>query len=274
MKTLKAYFSIFRIRLAEGLQYRAAALAGTATSIFWGIIEAVIFVVFYKYADMSDAGILAGLSLQQVISYSWLRQMLHLMQPLGIENEILGKIESGDVGIEMCRPLDLYLHWFARTAAFRLTPVLLRGAPILLFSLMMPEVYRLSAPASIQGFICFLLSLAGAVLLCTSYAMLACSIRLSITWGNGPMIMILLIGGVLSGTYLPLQLWPDSMQDFLLLQPFAGYLDIPVRYYIGTMPAGNILWTLGLQAAWSLVFIAAGRALMVKKLRKIVIQGG
>ena len=274
MRTIKACVSVFRIKLAEGLQYRMAALAGATTSIFWGIIEAVIFIVFYKYADMRDAGILAGLSLAQVISYSWLRQVLNVMQPFGIENEILGKIESGDVGIEMCRPLDLYFHWFARTAAFRLTPVFLRGTPVLLFSLVLPGVWRLSAPASIQGFICFLLSLAGAVLLCTSYAMLACSIRLSIAWGNGPMSMILLVGGVLSGNYLPLQLWPDFMQDFLLLQPFAGYLDIPVRYYIGTMPAGNIFWTLGLQAAWSLVFIAAGRTLMVRELRKIVIQGG
>jgi len=274
MKTLKACLSIFRIKTAEGLQYRMAGLAGATTSIFWALIEITIYTVFYKYSDQHNAGIIAGLSLKQVVSYVWLAELLHLMQPFNIDGDILGKINNGDVGIEMCRPLDLYFHWFAKTAASRLTPVVWRGIPILIFSLIMPESCGLSAPASFQGLICFLVSAASALLLCTSYGMLACSIRLSIAWGDGPVYIIVLIGGVLSGSYLPLQLWPEFLQDFLILQPFAGYLDIPVRFYIGALAPDNIFHALGLQMFWSVIFIAAGRFLMTRRLKRIIIQGG
>jgi len=274
MKTLKACLSIFRIKTAEGVQYRMAGLAGASTGIFWGLIEVTIFTVFYKYSDQHDAGILAGLGLKQIISYVWLAQILYVIQPFNIDGEILSKINSGDVGIEMCRPLDLYFNWFARTAASRIIPLFWRGIPMLVFSIILPESYGLSAPASFAGLICFLISSASAVLLCTAYGMLACSIRLSVTWGDGPTYIIMLIGGVLSGGYLPLQLWPEILQDFLILQPFAGYLDIPIRFYIGTLDPGNLIWTLGLQFAWSLIFIAAGRTLTVRKLRNIIIQGG
>ena len=36
---------------------------------------------------------------------------------------------------------------------------------------------------------------------------------------------------VLSGNLLPLALLPDTWQAVLVLQPFAGLLDIPVRLY-------------------------------------------
>jgi len=86
--------------------------------------------------------------------------------------------------------------------------------------------------------------------------------------------MIMLIGMVLSGSYLPLQLWPKFMQSFLILQPFAGYLDIPIRLYIGTLSAQGAILAVGLQLVWSMVFIIAGKLLMAKRLKSIIVQGG
>lgn len=270
----RACLSIFRIKAAEGFQYRMAGLAGASTSIFWVLIEITVYTIFYRYANNREAGLLAGLSLEQIVSYAWLTQMFFMMQPMNIDGEILGKITSGDVGIEMCRPLDLYSHWFAKTAASRLMPMFWRGSFTLLVGMIMPHSYRLSAPASPGGFACMLLSMASAFLLCTAYGMLVCAVRLNITWGDGPTYIIMLIGGILSGAYLPLQLWPDFLQGFLLVQPFAGYLDIPLRLYIGTLLPGNGVWAIGLQLFWILVFVAAGKVLMAHRLKSIIVQGG
>lgn len=274
LPTVKACLSIFRIKTAEGLQYRIAGLAGASTSIFWVLIEITVYTIFYTYADHKEAGVMAGLSLKQLVAYAWLTQLLFMMQPMGIDGEILNKITSGDVGIEMCRPIDLYFHWFAKTAASKLTPMFWRGSATILFGIFMPLGYRLSPPASLSGFICMLASSASALLLCTAYAMLVCAIRLNITWGEGPTYIIMLIGGVLSGGYLPLQLWPKPMQGFLLVQPFAGYLDIPLRLYIGTLAPGDAIWAIGLQLLWVTVFVAIGKLLMSRRLKSIIVQGG
>ncbi|HYH03403.1 MAG TPA: hypothetical protein VEC37_09900 [Bacillota bacterium] len=274
LQTLKACWSIFRIKTAEGFQYRLAGLAGFSTSVFWALIEITIYIVFYRYADNQDAGSIAGIGLKQIVSYAWLAQLLFLMQPLNIDSEILSKITSGDIGIELCRPLDLYSHWFAKTAAARLTPLFWRGSLVLCCSMLMPSPYRIGPPASLPGLTYMLLSMMSALLLCTAFAMLVSALRLNIAWGDGPTYMALLIGNVLSGAYLPLQLWPETLQGFLLMQPFAGYLDIPLRLYIGTMSVGDALPAIGLQFFWIVVFVSCGKLLISLRLKRIIVQGG
>ncbi|MCX7772001.1 MAG: hypothetical protein N2376_02680 [Clostridia bacterium] len=271
---LRACLSIFRIKTAEGFQYRMAGLAGASTSIFWVLIEITVYTIFYTYANDKNAGMIAGMSLPHLVSYAWLTQLFFLMQPMNIDGEILTKITSGDVAIELCRPLDLYFHWFAKSAASRLTPLLWRGSVTIVVGLIMPLSYRLTPPASLLGFACMMLSFFSAFLLCTSFAMLAVAVRLNISLGEGPTYIIMLVGGVLSGGYLPLQLWPKFMQGFLLIQPFAGYLDIPLRFYIGTLAPGNAFWAIGLQLFWTAVFVALGRRLINKRLKNIIVQGG
>jgi ABC-2 type transport system permease protein len=272
--TPKAYLSIFRIKTAEGFQYRLAAFAGASISIFWVYIEIVVCSVFYHYSDHPWAGINAGLTLPKLITYIWLAQIMFLIQPMNIDSDILSKIQSGDVSLELCRPLDLYQHWFAKVAAGRLVPLFWRGSIILIVGLLMPVSYRLMPPHSIAAMLSTLLSVFSAFLLCSAYGTLVCVIRLSVPWGDGPTYLIMLVGSVLSGSYLPLQLWPDFLQPFLLLQPFAGYLDIPLRFYLGTLSPNNILWAVGLQLSWSLIFIVLGKILIVKKINRLIIQGG
>lgn len=269
--TLRACFYLFKIKTAESFQYRMAGLAGASTSIFWVLIEITVYTVFYTHANHKAS---AALTLKQVISYSWLTQVLFLMQPMSIDSEILSKITSGDVGIELCRPLDLYLHWFSKTIASRLTPLIWRGSVVLTLGLLLPSAYHLSPPASIAGLLCTLISLFSALLLCTSFAMLACAIRLNITWGEGPTYILLLLGMVLSGGYFPLQLWPSFMQNFLLFQPFAGYLDIPLRFYIGTMVPKDCFFAYSIQLLWIIIFITLGKVIMNKRLKTIIVQGG
>ncbi len=269
----KAMLSIFRIQLAQSLQYRMAGLASASISIFWALIEITVFTVFYHHAQNSFYR-MNGLALSQVISYVWIAQVMVPLQPMSVDGELLSQITSGNVGIALCRPLSLYGHWFAHTAAGRLGAVPIRGILTVLAGILVPASIRLSAPASPQGFFLFLLSAFGALLLCTSYGMLVTAVRLNITWGEGPTYMLLLISGVLSGGYLPLQLWPDFLQKLLLYQPFAGYLDIPARLYVGSMEAAQGVRAILIQCLWIAAFVLAGKKLMERKLDTLIIQGG
>jgi ABC-2 type transport system permease protein len=214
------------------------------------------------------------MSLRQAVSYIWLAQTLIMFQLQSIDSEILTKITNGDVGTELCRPLDLYFHWYARVAAGRLGGGWWRGFITITVGLLMPAGYRLMPPATVPGFLLFVISTVSALMLCTSFGMLMTSIRLGVTCGEGPVNMLMTVSSVLSGVYLPLQLWPDFLQKFLLVQPFAGYLDIPVRLYSGAMTPQQALPALLLQLVWTALFIAVGRLVMNRKLRNLIVQGG
>ncbi|WP_238652530.1 ABC transporter permease [Paenibacillus piscarius] len=271
--TYRACGSLFRIRMAEGLQYRVSAISGTMVSVFWALIECVLFTVFYTYSENGSWNN-NGLSLQQAISYVWLAQGLFVLQSMSIDGEIMGKINNGDVGIELCRPMNLYTHWFVKSSAGKLGTSWMRGMSTVLAGLLMPAGYALGGPASLPALFCFLLSVVMAFVLCSAFAMLVTAIRLNITWGDGPTYMLLLVSGVLSGTYLPLRLWPESMQTFLYLQPFGGFADIPLQLYIGSVAPAAALPGIGMQLLWSLIFIAAGRMIMKRRLHSIIVQGG
>lgn len=270
-RSLKACFALFRIRVAESLQYRASALAGASVGVFWALIEIAVYSIFYKHAQNAQA---ASLTLGQMVSYIWMGQILWVIQFMNIDGDILSKITNGDVGVELCRPIDLYFHWFSKSAAGRLGGFWWRGTITVIAGLLMPAAYRLSAPASIAGFIFFLLSAVSAFLLCASYGMLITAIRLGITWGDGPTYILMLFSGVLSGGYLPLQMWPDFLQGFLLVQPFPGNLDLPLRLYVGSMPPEQAVFAISLQLGWTVVFILTGRMIMRRKLKTIIVQGG
>ncbi len=274
-RPLRAALSVFRIEFIKGLQYRVAALSGAAISIFWALIEITVYIVFFTHADRASVpGISGGMTLAQAVSYSWLGQVLWALAPMSVGNDILVQIEKGDISVELLRPFHLYNHWFARSAAQRLTPLVFRGSAVLLAGLLAPAAYRLGAPASPAALLCTLASVGCAAVLGTSFANFMAAVRMNVEWGNGPMFIIMLLSGVLSGGYLPLKLWPDALQTFLLYQPFAGYLDIPMRLYLGLLPAGEAWLYWLMQLGWAAGFVLAGRLLMGHRLRNIVVQGG
>jgi len=276
-RTFKAGLSLFKIRVTEGLQYRIAALSNTTIGIFWGIIEIIVLTVFFTYGNNTSDNI-NGLTLAQGICYIWLAQMMVSMMTTSIDGDLLSKITSGDVGVELCRPLDLYWHWFARTAAAKVSAVSIRGSLIIIFAAALSFTrfhdYGLGLPYTMLNFLLFLVSLFGAFLFSTAYSMFMTAIRMGVTWGDGPIHLIGLIGMVLSGSHLPLQIWPDFMQSFLRIQPFAGYLDTPARLYVGSVSIETGLISMLFQVFWITAFIIFGRLIIKRRIKNVIVQGG
>jgi ABC-2 type transport system permease protein len=79
---------------------------------------------------------------------------------------------------------------------------------------------------------------------------------------------------VLSGSLVPLALYPDWAQRALFFQPFAGVVDIPFRIYSGNL-AGTVAYEgLALQLLWSVVLVTFGRLWMERVMRRLEVQGG
>jgi ABC-2 type transport system permease protein len=273
----RAGASLFRIRLAEGLQYRMAALSGAMIACFWALIEVTVATVFFKYGDNAAASV-NGLSLPQAVSYMWLAQFTVGLHIPAIDGDLMTKIVNGDIGVELCRPLDLYWHWYARTAAGKVSKLLLQGGFVIIGGAALSVAgltdYGLGLPASPLNLILFLISMFNALIASTACGMLFTAVRIGVTWGDGPLNMIILSTNILAGAYVPLQLWPDFMQTFLQLQPFAWLNDAPSRLYVGSVDIRGGLVSLAVQLIWLVVFIAAGRSIVKRKLKSVVIQGG
>lgn len=269
---MKAYFSILRQQMIGQMQYRAGFWAGMSTHIFWGVARAAILVAFYVYGQGE-----AGITMQQAVSMVWLQQLAGVLVPgwnTNADAALYNQLRTGDVAYELLRPLDAYTHWYVRSIAGRIGTFLLELVPILGIGLLVPEPWGLGAPVSpLHALACLITLLSGLFTSCAmillSYAML-----LDVRVGDAPSRMAVTVAQILSGLYLPLQLWPEGMQTFVYYQPFAGMLDLPVRLYVGAQPLARAGEIVLLQAFWTAVFVLAGRAWIGRSFKKLVIQGG
>jgi ABC-2 type transport system permease protein len=236
---MKPYLAIFKARFRTMLQYRAAAVAGLCTQIFFGLVMIMIYEAFYRSTDRPQP-----MTFPQVVSYVWLGQALLALLPWNADTEVKAMVRSGAVAYELCRPIDLYNLWFARAMAWRTAPTILRAMPMAILAMfVLPLIgldeWRLHPPTLAGG-----MAFAGAMV-CT--LLLSCALttltNITLMWtvsADGTVVMLTALVTLFSGMVIPLPLFPDWAQPALMAMPFAGLVDLPYRVYVGNIAPGGI----------------------------------
>ncbi|MDT8719289.1 ABC-2 family transporter protein [Clostridium sp. 19966] len=264
------YKSIFRIKLISGLQYRTVALASICINLFWGLILTTLMLLFYRLGRPHDL----NMTLKQSISYIWIVQCFISLIPLQLDSEVYQRITSGDFAYELCRPLDMYNHWFARSMASRVANTLLKSGIALIICFLIPEPYRLQPPSSLTALLGSILLLFGALLLSCSFSNFMNTILLNVELGPGLNNLLSAIITVFSGSLVPLSIFPDWIKPVLTALPFSGLIDYPCEIYTGIMPAAGVPQLFLRQLLWIVILTAVGRWNLARFLKKTVIQGG
>ncbi len=267
---MKKYLSFFRIRLINGLQYRAAALAGMATQFFWGGMTLMMFWAFYKSGANEFP-----MTFPQLSNYIWMQQaFLALYAAWSFENDIFDAITGGNIAYELCRPADLYAMWFVKNLAARLSRMLLRCLPIFTVAAFLPAPFNLTGPASSEAGLLFAVSLVFGALLPISFVML---IYIATFYMLSPLGLRVIVAGALeflSGAIIPIAFFPEGVQRILYILPFAYMQNAPFQIYNGFLSGAQALKTILIQILWLAALWLAGRFAMSRALKKVVVQGG
>lgn len=271
---MRTYLAYFTARFRAQLQYRAAALAGVGTQIFFGIVNVMVITAFYRVSSVDQP-----LSASQAVSYIWLAQALLLVLPFRLDREITHLIRTGNVAYELARPVRLPLAWLARGVADRTAPVLLRMVPQLLFSAVLlralgwPEV-ALGAPVSAgAGGLAALSALAGAAV-SAAIGLIACATLFWTIAGAGTSVLFSTTIWILSGVTIPLPLFPDWIQPVIRALPFRAMIDVPFQIYLGTIAGVNIALEIATQVAWALALAGVASLMIARGMRRVEVQGG
>ena len=270
---MRAYAAVIDARFRTLMQYRAAAIAGVFTQLFFGFVLVMVYEAFYRSSDAPKP-----MTFGQVATYVWLGQALLAMLPWNVDTEIRTMVRNGAVAYELCRPVDLYGLWYARAVAQRTAPTLLRVVPMVIIAAwILPLVglddWRLHAPAP-GAVVPFVLALGLAVALSCAITTL---ITVSLLWtiaGEGVVAMAATVVAFGSGMIVPLPLFPGWLQQILGYLPFAGVVDLPFRVYNGDIPTSDVWFVLVRQLAWTLLLVGIGRWVLARGMRRIVVQGG
>ncbi|HML46234.1 MAG TPA: hypothetical protein PKE04_05735, partial [Clostridia bacterium] len=261
---------LLRQQMISGLQYRSGFWARVVTNLFWGYVRAAILWVFYRWGSGQT-----DVTMAQAIGMVWLQQTAgNLLPGWGMDFSVWDKISSGEVGYELARPLDVYGHWYANAVAVKLAPFLMSALPVVFVAMLVPGDLGLMAPASLPHLLACLLALGTGLLLSCTAICLSYAMHMDVRVGAAPANFFMVFVQILAGGFLPLQLWPASVQRILFLQPFAGILDLPLRFFVGAASLSDLGGILILQLSWTLLLGFLGRRWILTNLRKLVLQGG
>jgi len=263
---VKAYRAIISARFRMFLQYRAAAIAGVGTQLFFGLVLIMIYEAFYRSSSAPKP-----MTYPQVVTYIWLGQAFLGMLPWYTDYEMYGLIRTGAVAYELLRPMDLYGLWYCRLLASRMASTLLRAVPVFIIASLF---LRLQPPASLASAAAWSVATLGALLLGCSISVLTMISLLWTTSGLGITQLVSTFVLVLSGMAVPLPLFPDWARPILDVLPFRGLVDIPFRLYTGHLPPKEIMPLFLQQLGWTALLVFVGRWLLGRGMRRLVVQGG
>lgn len=264
-KNWRPYCSVFVLRAKLETQYRAAALGGMVTQAFFGLVYVFLYTALFDGGDPA--------MLRETITYVWLQQILFRML-YSSDNELQDLILSGGISYALIRPVDQHAYWLMRDVAGRLVGAVMRLVPMVLFQFLLPADLRISPPENPVAFAQFLVSLVLGAVCLGELSGVRDAVVMKTLDSRGISAMIGLIQMVFAGNIIPLTLFPDSVQNLIRWQPFAQALDAPTRMYLHAQAAPEWLLNLGVQAGWTILLAALGRALWARRLGRMTVQGG
>ena len=263
---MRAYLSVFGMRLRMELQYRGAMIGGIICQIFFGLILVALYRALY-------AGKPQAIPIEDVATYVWLQQAFFRMM-LSSDADLLDKIRSGDISYDLCRPVNMYGFYYARIAAQKLMGSLMRAVPMLVFAFLLPRGWGMSLPSSAAGFLTCIPALFLGFLCVCALENITVAFTMKTLDPRGIQGLLNLLMMTLSGNLFPLTLFPERWQKAIALFPYAQLLDAPIRLYTGQYDLGNAPEVYLVQSFWAVVLVALGVLLWDANRKRMIVQGG
>ncbi|MFC7991748.1 ABC transporter permease [Streptomyces pilosus] len=246
--------------------YRAATAAGVFTNTVFGLI------LVYTYLALWEARPgLGGYDQAQAVTYVWLGQALFAMlafQGGGFEVELMERVRTGEIAVDLYRPVDLQLWWLANDVGRAVFQFLGRGVvPFLFGALFFPT----ALPGDVAVWGAFLVALVLALLVSFAIRYLFALTAFWLLDGQGVAQALMVTGLFCSGMTLPLNAFPGALGEVVRALPWAAQLQVPADVLMGeSAPLGAFAF----QAAWAVALLAVGRLVQSAATRRVVVQGG
>jgi len=183
--------------------YRAATLSGIFTNSVFGVIYS------YAYLALWDANPVAGgYDAVQAVTFVWLGQALLMTVAIwsgGTTNDLLERIRTGDVAIDLYRPAGLIGWYLAGDLGRALYHLLSRGLAPMVVGV---ALFDLTLPPSALNALAFLVSLPLAVTLSFMLRFIVACTAFWLLDANGVRFLSDAFAIFFSGMTLPLVLYP------------------------------------------------------------------
>lgn len=268
---MRAHLLLFARLVRAGFRqrttYRLAMLAGVLANSVFGAIRGAILAATIT----ASGGTLAGYTGSSLSTYNWLTQ--GLLGPLSLwgSTEVSERVRTGDIAIDLARPLDLQLGHLAQDLGRALASVLPRTIPTVLIGAL---TFGIALPATPLPWLLGLLSISFALVL--SY-LARFVLQVTSFWlvdARGLQTLYMVASGFFAGLVVPIHIMPSWLQTLAYATPFPAMMQFPVDILSGYVAGPDAGGRLLAQVGWLAVLFVLGRVMLRAGQRRLVVQGG
>jgi viologen exporter family transport system permease protein len=247
--------------------YRQATVAGAFTNTVFGFVRCYLLL---SVADVT--GQVAGYAPGQLVTFVWVGQGLLAVVNYWGQQDLPGRVRTGEVVSDLLRPVDLMAQFVATDVG--------RAGHAMLTRFVVPVVVGLLAfdfyvPADPWTYPLFAVSVLLAVLVCSTCRYVVALTAFWLLDVRGVQMVWVVASGAASGLYFPLPILPEWLQTVLwVATPFPALLQAPLDVAVERGGLGHGALLVAGQAAWVLVMVGIVRVVQRRALRRLVVQGG
>jgi ABC-2 type transport system permease protein len=264
---VRVYWEVARRAYRRQSTYRVATVAGVFTNTVFGFILASVLIAVFR-----ERPSIGGFDSRDAVTFTFVSQgLLMVVFLLTSGDEISDRIMGGEIVSDLQRPVHFQSYWCAVALGRSAYYLIYRGIPPFVIGAL---AFDLRLPQHPLTWVAFLVSVALAATAAFSFRFL---LQLTAFWildARGPAQLGSLLGGFLSGTMVPLVLFPDAALTLVRALPFASMVQLPIEVFLDKHHGVDLARTLALQAAWVATLWVLAEMVVHRAVRKVVIQGG
>lgn len=267
---LLPYARLFGAGFRRRTTYRLALLAGVVTNAAFGLIRCAVLVALAAGAGAAGSA-LGGYDEAGLLAYAFISQAL--LGPVNIwgGTDVRDRIRSGDIAVDLSRPLDIQGALLAQDVGYALAAVIPRSLPTLLVGMVVVGGRLPTDPLIwVAGFA----GLGLAMVVSYLARFLVQTAAFWITETRGVTNLYAAAAGLFSGLIMPLAIMPDGLRMAALATPFPALVQAPADLFAGRATGTAALAALGGQLAWVVVLAMAGRVALRAGTTRLVVAGG
>jgi ABC-2 type transport system permease protein len=267
MSALRPLAALVGAGFSRYTTYRAAMFGGAFTNAVFGLLRASILTA----AVASRGGPVGGYDAGAAVTFAWISQSLIAVVEVFTWNEIALRVRSGDIAVDLARPVDLQLAAAAADLGRAAAVLLPRALPVLAAGAL---VTGLALPARPGPYLLGMIS----VLLATLLSF-ACRFAVNIAafWLveiRGVLAFYVVVSTMLCGLVLPVTWFPGWLRAVAAATPFPSLVQTPADVLLGRLTGTAALGALAVQLGWLAVMGVVGRLVLRAGRRRLVVQGG
>lgn len=264
---MRLYWEVARTTARRMSSYRAATLAGIFTNTVFGFILAYVMLAVFR-----ERPTIGGFDSVDAVSFTFVAQGLYAMTVGNIGDiEVADRIRTGDVAVDLSRPYDFQAWWAAVAYGRAFFLALARGIPPVVVGAV---AFGLRFPDAAWMWPAFALTvvLAAGVAFAWGFLLQLCAFWILDV--RGPNQIGWMAAQFLSGSFFPVVVFPDGIEQVVRALPFVAMVQLPIETFLGKHQGADLVGVLLTQVGWLVALVLVGRVVLARAVRKVVVHGG